>query len=235
MATKTFEHHSLGLITVYKRKGTRRVSVRVVGDTVRVTQPFWVPYTQGVRFAEKHSEWIASQQTVHRQPIADGMPVGKEHYVQFMYGDVLACRVQGGIIRLTLQHGQSPTTPIVQTKLRQGIKNALSKEAKQYLPERLSRIARQYGFQYGTVSIKSMRSRWGSCTAQGNINLNCYLMQAPWELIDYVLLHELVHTRHMNHGSDFWQTVESYMPDYRERRKALKQLQATVLAHRAAS
>lgn len=235
MATRTFEHHSLGLITVYKRKGSRRVSVRVVDDKVRVTQPFWVPYAQGIRFAEKHSDWITSQQSQRNTPIADGMVVGKEHYVQFVYGDTLSCRVQGGIVRLTLEHGQTPTTPVVQSKLRLGVKKALVKEAKHYLPERLDRIAQQFGFVYGDVSIKSMRSRWGSCTSQGNISLNCFLMQAPWELIDYVLLHELVHTKHMNHSSAFWQTLEGYMPDYRQRRKTLRQLQATVLLHRSAT
>ena len=89
-------------------------------------------------------------------------------------------------------------------------------------------MAARYDFAYNNLKNKSMHSRWGSCTNRGDITLSIYLMMMPWEMIDYVLLHELVHTRHLHHAQPFWQTMSDIMPDYKERRKALKELQPLV-------
>ena len=80
---------------------------------------------------------------------------------------------------------------------------ALRKEAKAYLPGRLQYWAERYGFTYGKVFIKHNSSNWGSCSTKGNINLNLNLMRVPQEEADYVLLHELAHLRHPNHGPQF--------------------------------
>ena len=80
---------------------------------------------------------------------------------------------------------------------------ALRKAAKAYLPGRLQYWAERYGFTYGKVFIKHNVSNWGSCSAKGNINLNLNLMRIPVEESDYVLLHELSHLRHPNHGPQF--------------------------------
>ena len=85
---------------------------------------------------------------------------------------------------------------------------AYRKEAKQLLPERVAFLAKQDGFSYNNLSIKNIKSRWGSCSAKNNINLSIYLMKLPDELIDYVILHELTHTIHKNHGKDFWNYLD---------------------------
>ena len=79
----------------------------------------------------------------------------------------------------------------------------LRAEAKAFLPGRLDGLAARYGFSYGRVAIKHNKSNWGSCSAKGNINLNLNLMRLPADLRDYVLLHELAHLRHRNHGPEF--------------------------------
>lgn len=90
-----------------------------------------------------------------------------------------------------------------QRLLRNAILRALKKRAAQYLPPLLDELADMYHFTYKRVKITGSKSRWGSCSATGSINLSCYLLLLPSHLIDYVLLHELCHTKEMNHGPEF--------------------------------
>lgn len=107
-----------------------------------------------------------------------------------------------------------------QEKIREILKNVFRSEAKRLLPARLDKLAKQYGFTYKGVKINSSRTRWGSCTSQKGINLSLQLMQLPWHLIDYVLLHELCHTKEMNHGPHFWELMNN-VTDHKA--KALRQ------------
>ena len=85
---------------------------------------------------------------------------------------------------------------------------AMRKEAKELLPRRLSELAERYGFSYGSVFIKHNSSNWGSCSALGNINLNLNLVRLPQLLRDHVILHELCHLKHPNHGPEFHALLE---------------------------
>lgn len=96
----------------------------------------------------------------------------------------------------------------VQELLRNAIIRALKKRAQTYLPPLLAELAEHYGFKYKKVKITGSKSRWGRCSAIGSINLSCYLMLLPPHLMDYVLLHELTHTREMNHGPKFWEILD---------------------------
>ena len=75
---------------------------------------------------------------------------------------------------------------------------------------------------YSRITIRSQKTRWGGCSAKGNLNFNCLLMLMPQEVRDYVVIHELCHRREMNHSAAFWTEVERYCPDYRLHRKWLK-------------
>ena len=83
-----------------------------------------------------------------------------------------------------------------------------SAEARRLLVERLRELADKHGFQYNRVAVKNQRTLWGSCSPRNNINLNVNLLRLPEELRDYVILHELVHTRHKNHGKAFWRELD---------------------------
>ena len=89
-------------------------------------------------------------------------------------------------------------------------------------PVRGSYYLRNIGVDYGIITIREQKTRWGSCTSEGNLNFNWLLMLAPPEILDYVVVHELCHRKEMNHSAAFWREVEHILPDYRERKKWLK-------------
>jgi predicted metal-dependent hydrolase len=96
-------------------------------------------------------------------------------------------------------------------------------ESKELLPVRVADIASSCGYTHKEIKIKTLKSRWGSCSQAGVINLNLYLIQLPWQLIDYVILHELVHTKEMSHGKNFWLELSKHLSDPKKLRKELKQ------------
>lgn len=95
--------------------------------------------------------------------------------------------------------------------------------AREYLAQRTNMLAAQYGFEYNRVYVRKQRTRWGSCSAKNNISLNAGMLMLPVELQDYIILHELVHTRIKNHGPEFWaelaKFLESDIASYRKRLK----------------
>ncbi len=99
---------------------------------------------------------------------------------------------------------------------------ALAEDAVSYIPGRVSFYASKIGVNYGRITIRNQKSRWGSCSSEGNLNFNCLLMLTPPEVIDYVVVHELCHRLEMNHSRCFWAEVERILPDYKKRRKWLK-------------
>jgi len=110
----------------------------------------------------------------------------------------------------------------VQKLLKEAYLRAIKIEAKNYLPQRLEFLAKKFGFVYNKISLRNQKTRFGSCSFQNNISLNINLMEYDFDIIDYVLIHELCHTRIKNHSSAFWIEVEKYCPNYKILRKKLK-------------
>ena len=107
---------------------------------------------------------------------------------------------------------------ISEEQRREGIERA-----KRIFPERTAYFASRMDVDYGRITIREQKTRWGSCSSKGNLNFNWKLVLLAPELLDYVVVHELAHRREMNHSKNFWKIVEAELPDYRERRRRLKE------------
>ena len=101
--------------------------------------------------------------------------------------------------------------------------------AKDYLVKRTHELADSFGETVTSVKINSARTRWGSCTSKRNINLSLFLVMAPEGAVDYCMIHELSHLKHMDHSAAFWRLVASRCPDYEERREELKALNSRLM------
>ncbi len=105
------------------------------------------------------------------------------------------------------------------------------KDAARALAEaRLAQLNQEYGFHYQRISIRNQKTRWGSCSMRGALSFNYRIALLPPELADYVILHELCHLGAFDHSAAFWTLMERAMPDYRERRRALRQLGTSLVA-----
>lgn len=100
---------------------------------------------------------------------------------------------------------------------------ALAEAALRDIPERVRRFAPLLGVSYGSITIRAQKTKWGSCSAKGNLNFNCLLMLAPPKVRDSVVVHELCHLKEMNHSSRFYAEVLKVFPDYRGQQKWLKE------------
>ena len=112
-------------------------------------------------------------------------------------------------------------TPAVDPLTPEQVKQ-LKRQAAQVLAERTAYYADLLGVSYGRITVRSQKTRWGSCSAKGNLNFNCLLMLAPPEVRDYVVIHELCHQKEMNHSQRFWEAVSTLCPHHKQRRKWLK-------------
>jgi hypothetical protein len=105
-----------------------------------------------------------------------------------------------------------------QTKLERFLKNTATK----YLSQKTAILGKKMKIDYQKIGIRQQKSRWGSCSSQGNLNFNWRLVHYPPEIINYVIIHELAHRQEANHSKNFWQLVAKYDPDYKKHKNALK-------------
>lgn len=128
------------------------------------------------------------------------------------------------IVRDTTLTLRTPTTD--QEVLRAALEGWYRRQATRIFAERLRRANAAtpgYGFTYGRVAVRDQKSRWGSCSRAGNLNFNWRLLLAPLPVLDYIVIHELCHLKEPNHSPRFWALVALGCPDYRERRRWLRQ------------
>jgi predicted metal-dependent hydrolase len=225
------EDSEFGKITVRRSPKATQVRLRVAPDgTLRASMPMYAPMLFLKRLLKTSREELRDmiKQAQPQMEFSDGQQVGKSHTVIVRPGSALTTKVKGQHILVSLPLGKSLSDSDVVRSVRDGVIAALRVEAKSYLPKRLAFLAEQDGFSYSRVRFSHASGRWGSCSSTGTISLNIALMKLPFELIDYVLVHELAHTIHMNHSQDFWQLVGRGDPGYLIHRKRLKNEAPTI-------
>lgn len=99
----------------------------------------------------------------------------------------------------------------------------LADQALKVIPKRVAFFAERLGVTYQKITIRNQRGRWGSCSAEGNLNFNCLLMLAPPSVLDYVIVHELCHRKELNHSTAFWNEVQAVLPNYKNEYRWLKE------------
>jgi len=119
--------------------------------------------------------------------------------------------------------GGREVVPIGQTQWRQ-LREWTREQARAWLGPMLTDLARKYGFSFASIRVRFQKSRWGSCSNKGGINLNACLVFLPEPLVRYILLHELCHTRQMNHSAAFWQLLLAHDPDARTHDRAMREM-----------
>lgn len=223
MAQKFINLPDIGPVTLQKRANTGSVRIHIQGSRVKVTLPKRVPYAFAEKFVLSRRRWILEnlEQAV---VLLDGAYIGKQHRLAIEHKSISrpATRVTDTLIKVSLPTGLNSDSSEAQRIILKACEKALSQEGQALLILRLQDLAYEHGFEVKSAAIKKLRSRWGSCDSLKNIMLNSYLAQLPWHLIDYVLVHELAHTKHLNHSPAFWKEVAGVLPDYKELRKATK-------------
>ena len=197
----------------------RRYVLRLRPDgTARVTVPRGGSEVMAQQFAEKNADWLRQQmqRVTARPPGKTAWPVGAEIFYR------------GEAVMITeSEHGLAfadQTLPLTPAALdcRPALESHLRQLATVELPPRVFHFARQHGLSVQRVTVRDQKSRWGSCSRRGTISLNWRLIQTPAFVTDYIILHELMHLRQMNHSQKFWQEVERVCPEYRHAEKWLK-------------
>ena len=215
-----------GQITLTRSARASHIKIRVGTDgKLRASLPLYAPVLLVKRLIKGSRAELREMLAAHHTMtiFTDGMQVGKSHSITTRAGEQLSATRHGQQIIVSLPPGMSIEQPEAQAAIRPVVIEALRKEAKSYLPKRLAYLAEQHGFSYRNVRFSHASGRWGSCSSRGTISLNIALMKLPFPLIDYVLLHELSHTAHLNHSEAFWATVERCDPQYKQHRREIKQ------------
>jgi predicted metal-dependent hydrolase len=184
------------------------------------------------KFLEEKKSWI--EKTLRRMKAripqkliytSENLP--RTNYHEFIItpvkGDVLSFKLSQGLCEIFIPEKVDMKSEHSQQWIRKAIAETLRKEAKVILVNRVHELASTNGFQIKEVKIKNMKTRWGSCSTRGNINLNLYLMRLPENLRDYIIYHELVHTLHHNHSNAFWTELDRYVGNAKKLAREVRQ------------
>lgn len=218
---------------VKSKRRTMALQVSKTGEVI-VRLPFTVPYRLGHELILKNSRWvyeavlkIRSRPILNQFSWADGSEL-------LLFGEKRIIRIlhvvkRKGILIKESSEELTLTGPIDgEDTVKTVIKNWYRQRARQYLEEKTAVWAQIMNIDYGRIAIRDQATRWGSCSGKGNLNFNWRLVLLPVDLADYVVVHELAHRSYMDHSKAFWSTVEKEIPDYRSRRKRLREYESDI-------
>ena len=207
-----------------------RISINEVKG-VRVFVPLFVSFKSAKSFVVSKINWVKHHVTKIEQLKSEKMIFKpgfifntKLSAIEFKLAstDKIKSKYNNNSIEILIPKNIIIKSSNCQLDIRNEIEKVLRKDAKLYLPKRVKYFAEKFDFHYKKVTIKNAKTRWGSCSAINNINLNLHLMRLTDKLIDYVILHELVHTKIKNHQKEFWDLLNIVSGDAKGLDRELK-------------
>lgn len=220
----TFEHPELGLVQLRTRMSARRQIIKVTQNLVIITVPSGFedsvfPLSEEIidkilRLRQKMVKRSGDGRFKIEEEIATmtfRVVIGRQENSKIR---VYGARLDDGVLRINMPVGVDIEADMVQKALKRIVLKFLRMEAERVLPQKMDCWSKQCGFDYRSLKVDSAKSRWGCCSSQKDIKLSYYLLLLPERLVDYVIVHELCHTREMNHGPRFKALLHSYFNDY---------------------
>ncbi|KJF41819.1 M48 family metallopeptidase [Draconibacterium sediminis] len=209
MASQVVQLKHIGKVTFSQNQRSKNIKLSVKPDkSVLVSFPFFITTKEALAFVEKNEQWVLKQQEkmkARTTTIKPGTEIEtKLHNIRIVQGEKNNAIRQGDNIIISVSDFENENSIAFIDGI---ITSVYRHEAKRLLPARISDLAKKYGFKYNKVTIRDNRRNWGSCSSKNNISLNLQMMKLPVKLIDYILLHELVHTEVKNHGPKFWERL----------------------------
>lgn len=198
----------------------RRYLLRLLPDgTARVTVPRRGTIDEARKFAVRQTPWLEKQlqRLQDRPPLQTEWSVGNP--ILFRGEPATLQKAAPGYVQLGAELIRCGET----VNLRPAVQKHLHRLAARELPPRVRELAQRHGVAITAVSVRNQRTRWGSCSRHGRISLNWRLMQLPGFASDYIILHELMHRRQLNHSAKFWREVARVCPEYEKAERWLKQ------------
>lgn len=212
------ENSEFGKIEITQNERSRSIRVRILSDRLRVTIPVYSSVEDAIKFINSERGAIAKKQkSAQKKQEQHPTKLDENTELKTLTFDVKIERTDRKNLHFSLNNGmlliEFPISAEInddqaQLHIWNGISYFLRKEAKRLLPSRTKQLADKHGFIFREVKIQLSKSRWGSCSREKNINFSLYLLLLPAHLVDYVILHELCHTREMNHGDRFWNLMD---------------------------
>ncbi|WP_428539771.1 M48 family metallopeptidase [Profundibacter sp.] len=205
-------------VTLRRSRRSRRLSLRVSQLDGRVTMslPLRTPLREARMFAQEKEGWI--RQTLSKRPDAARPVIGGQVLFEGREVDIVI-----GKGRVAKYVDGQIAVPNNSDRVAPRLVAFLKLTARMRLREASDRYAAALGTSYGRLTIRDTRSRWGSCSSEGNLMYSWRLIMAPPEVLDYVAAHEVSHLMEMNHSPDYWRVVASIYPDYKAPRVWLRQ------------
>ena len=222
-----------GEIKIRKNKLARRVKISVgVDGILQASIPYYSPEFAVKRLINHNRAEIRQMVVQHNSQniYRDGDLIGKTHtlFLRHFSGSQIKVSFHSNQILLQIPESLPFDDRLVQAEIRRIVVKILRKQAKAYLSRRVDFLAEKYDFKFQKLRFSHTGTRWGSCSSSGTISLNIALMNLPHHLIDYVIIHELCHTRQMNHSRKFWAEVEKYCPNYKKYVQEMKQFSPNI-------